>query len=241
MKNRKHISVQVDYLFHVQEIRPWPSLRSVQSVLLQWETDDQSSGSLISGVGDGKVEFSESFRQQVNLCQEASKKGTARDGFQKNCLYFYLYDNGKDKSQLLGSAVMNLADYGIIKEAIAVSTPINLKKSFRNTAQPVLYLIIEPFYNDSTSSSPKSSLVKEMSVLGKNGSGSFSDLVKVENDEECEIASFTDDDDVSSLTVPSSTFGTTTGSTAQNYKVIKSTDPPTNALQCLIKHFDHMN
>ncbi|XP_031268024.1 uncharacterized protein LOC116126483 [Pistacia vera] len=223
-KNRKRISVQVDYLFHVQEIRPWPpsqSLRSVQSVLLQWENDDQSSGSLISGVGDGKVEFSESFRLQVTLCQEASKKGTARDSFQKNCLEFYLYDNGKDKSQLLGSALINLADYGIIKEAIAVSTPISFKKSFRNTAQPVLYLIMEPFYKDSSSSSPKSSLVKEVSVLGKNGSGSFSDLMNEGNDEGCEIASFTDDDDVSShssLTVPSSTFGTTSGSTAQNYK-----------------------
>ncbi|XP_044488126.1 uncharacterized protein LOC123212940 [Mangifera indica] len=223
-KNRKRISLQVDYLFRVQEIRPWPpsqSLRSVHSVLLQWKNDDQSSGSLISGVGDGKVEFSESFRLQVTLCQEASKKGTARDIFQKNCLEFYLYENGKDKSQLLGSAVINLADYGIMKEAIAISTPFNFKKTFSNTAQPVLSLMIEPFYKDSSSSSPKSSLVKEVSMLGKNGTGSFSDLMNEGNHEECEIASFTDDDDISShssLTIPSSTFGTTSGSTARNYK-----------------------
>lgn len=239
-KNRKRISLQVDYLFRVQEIRPWPpsqSLRSVHSVLLQWKNDDQSSGSLISGVGDGKVEFSESFRLQVTLCQEASKKGTARDIFQKNCLEFYLYENGKDKSQLLGSAVINLADYGIMKEAIAVSTPFNFKKTFRNTAQPVLSLMIEPFYKDSSSSSPKSSLVKEVSMLGKNGTGSFSDLMNEGNHEECEIASFTDDDDISShssLTIPSSTFGTTSGSTARNYKVMLFL----SSYECITLQFD---
>lgn len=239
-KNRKRITLQVDYLFRVQEIRPWPpsqSLRSVHSVLLQWKNDDQSSGSLISGVGDGKVEFSESFRLQVTLCQEASKKGTARDIFQKNCLEFYLYENGKDKSQLLGSAVINLADYGIMKEAIAISTPFNFKKTFRNTAQPVLSLMIEPFYKDSSSSSPKSSLVKEVSMLGKNGTGSFSDLMNEGNHEECEIASFTDDDDISShssLTIPSSTFGTTSGSTARNYKVMLFL----SSYECITLQFD---
>ncbi|KAG4983689.1 hypothetical protein JHK87_028438 [Glycine soja] len=39
-KSRKRVSIQVHYIIHVLEIKPWPpsqSLRSVQSVFLQWE------------------------------------------------------------------------------------------------------------------------------------------------------------------------------------------------------------
>ena len=39
-KNRKGVLVKVDYIVHVQEIKPWPpsqSLRLVQSVVFQWE------------------------------------------------------------------------------------------------------------------------------------------------------------------------------------------------------------
>ncbi|PPD68666.1 hypothetical protein GOBAR_DD34457 [Gossypium barbadense] len=75
-------------------------------------------------------------------------KSTNRDGFQNNCLEFYLYEPRKDKvakGQLLGSAVVNLADYGTIRETIRISTPINLKKSSRNIEQPLLYLNIQPF------------------------------------------------------------------------------------------------
>ena len=39
-KNRKGVFVKVDYIVHVQEIKPWTpsqSLRSVQSMVFQWE------------------------------------------------------------------------------------------------------------------------------------------------------------------------------------------------------------
>ena len=39
-KNHKGVLVKVDYIVHVQEIKPWPpsqSLRLVQSVVFQWE------------------------------------------------------------------------------------------------------------------------------------------------------------------------------------------------------------
>ncbi|KAH7570466.1 hypothetical protein JRO89_XS05G0110700 [Xanthoceras sorbifolium] len=224
-KKKKRSSVQVDYWIHVQEVKPWPpsqSSKPVQSVLLQW-VGDQGSGSFASGVGDGKLEFNESFRLSVTMCQEGSRKGTANDSFQKNYLEFYLYETGKDKAvkgQVLGLAVVNFADYGIIKEAVAISTQINLKKSSRNVAQPILYLIIEPLYKDGSSSSPKVSLCKETS-LDKNGSGSLSELTNEGNDEECEIASFTEDDDVSShssWTNSSSALETTRSSPAQSYK-----------------------
>lgn len=233
-KNKKRGSVQVDYLINLQEIRPWPpsqSLVSVHSVLLQWENGDLNSGSFASSVGGGKIEFNERFRISVTLYGEASKKGIANDSFQKNYLEIYLYETGKEKhvkGQLLGSAVINLADYGIIKEGIAISAPINLKKSSRNMAQPIFYLVIEPFYKDNSSAALNSSLLKEVS-LDKDGSETFSELTNEGNDEECEIASFTDDevDDVSShssRTISSSTFEITGGSPAQNYKVGTDTD-----------------
>lgn len=224
-KNRKGTSLQVDYLIHVQEIKPWlpsQSMKSAQLILLQWENGGQSSGSFTSNVGDGKVEFSESFRLPVVLCKEASRKGTARDSFQKNCLEFNLYEPRKDKAmkgQLLGSAAINLADYGIIKDPINISVPINLKKSSKSMAQPVLYVDIQPVDID------KSSLSKEVS-LDKDISETVSEVTNEENDEESEIASFTDDDNddnvssQSSLTVSSFAMESSRGSPGQHDKVL---------------------
>ncbi|XP_061986604.1 uncharacterized protein LOC133705425 isoform X2 [Populus nigra] len=219
-KNRKGTSVQVDYTIHVQEIKPWPpsqSLKSVQSLLLQWENGDQSSGSFTSNVGDGKVEFIESFRLSATLCKEVSRKGTARDSFLKNYLEFNFYESRKDKAmkgQLLGSAVINLADYGIIMDAVTINAPINFKKSSRSTVPAVLYVYIQPFDRD------KSTLSKEVS-LDKDGSETVSEVANEGNDNEVEIASFTDDDDVSShssLTVSSSALESIGGSPGQSHK-----------------------
>ena len=48
-KNRRSGGVvHMEYLIHIQEIKPWPpsqSLRSLRSVLIQWENGDRSSGS----------------------------------------------------------------------------------------------------------------------------------------------------------------------------------------------------
>lgn len=232
-KSRKSVTVEVDYLIHVQEIKPWPlsqSQKSAQSVFLQWENGDQASGSLTSSVGDGKIEFTESFRLPVVLCKEASKKGQARESYQKNNLEFYLYETRKDKAmkgQLLGSAVINLADYGTIRETISVTAPVNCKKSSKNSGQPVLYINIQPFGNASSGSSPKGSLSKEAS-LDNDGSETVSEAMLDGNDEEAEIASFTDDDvanDVSSHSphiINSSAFETTVSSTPNSVKVWNS-------------------
>ncbi|KAJ6719279.1 NUCLEAR PORE COMPLEX PROTEIN NUP205 [Salix purpurea] len=215
-KNRKGTSVQLDYLIFVQEIKPWPpsqSLKSAQSLLLQWENGDQSSGSCTSNVGDGKVEFSESFRLSVTLCKEVSRKGTARDSYLKNYLEFNLYESRNDKAmkgQLLGSAVINLADYGIIMDAVTINAPIHFKKSSRSMVPAVLYVNIQQFDRD------RSSLSKQVS-LDKDGSETVSEVTNEGNDDEVEIASFTDDDDGSShssLPVSSSALESRRGSPA---------------------------
>lgn len=226
-KNRKGSLHQLVYTVNVKEINPWTplqSLRSAQSVLLQWENGDKSSGSIASIIDNGKIEFNESFKLPLTLRQEASRKSTKHLSFHKNCLEFYLYESREEnvsKAQLLASAIVNLADYGIIEEAISISAPFNLKKSSRNTEHPVLYLNIQPFDKDSSSV-----LSKEVS-LDKDGSECVSEFINEGNDEEIEFASFTDDDvdDLSSqsshITSSSSVLDHSRESHIQHDKVLR--------------------
>ncbi|KAM5568161.1 hypothetical protein ABKV19_015964 [Rosa sericea] len=198
-KSRKSAAVEVDYVIHVLEIKPWPSsqaLKSVESVFLQWGNGDQASGSFFRNVGNEKIEFGESFRLPVVLYKDKSRKSSARDTYQKNNLEFHLSAPRKDKAaKLLGSAVINLADYATIAETTNVRVPLNLKKSSKSSAQPVLYVNVQPCGNDS------SNLAKQVSLDNHGSHGSLDD----------EIASFTDDDgddqsSHSSRTVTSSAF-----------------------------------
>jgi len=197
-KSRKTVSdsIQVNYIIHVHEIKPWPpsqSLRSVQSVLLQWENGDKKSGSLASNVGNGKIEFNEPFKLSVFMLREASKKEKTRESFKKNYLEFHLYDRTV-KNQLLGSATINFADFGIIKEVKAISFQLNCKKSFRSSTQPLMYVSIQPFDIECSSSSPSSNLSKELSLeKEERESASLPQSVKDDEEEDdIEIASFTD-------------------------------------------------
>ncbi|KAK6155279.1 hypothetical protein DH2020_009527 [Rehmannia glutinosa] len=208
-KTRKSPSVQLDYIIHIQEINPWPpsvSLRTLRAVLIQWEHGNKTSGltnqvvpslGTASGVGDGRIEFNESFRVPLTLVREVSTKGGDGDTFQKNCIEFNLYEQRRDKTmkgQLLGTAVLDLADYGIVKENLSVSAPINCKRTYRNTVQPLLFLKIQPVERSRTSPP----LMREAS-MDRNRAESVSALMSEEYAEEAEVASFTtDDDDVSS-------------------------------------------
>ncbi|CAL5415252.1 unnamed protein product [Camellia sinensis] len=200
-KNRKSPSVQQDYLIHVHEVKPWPpsqSLRTLRSVLIQWEHGGRNSGStnpvvplLGSGVGDGKIEFNESFRLPVTLLRQMSTKSGDGDTFQKNCLELNLYEPRRDKTvrgQLLGTAIIDLAEYGVVKE------------------------IVSSVEKGRTSFSSRDNLSKE-ACMERNGSESASVLVNEEHAEEAEIASVTDDDvsSHSSLAVSSSAFETNGG------------------------------
>ncbi|KAF8013137.1 hypothetical protein BT93_I1114 [Corymbia citriodora subsp. variegata] len=205
-KARGSASVKLHYQIHIQEIRPWPpsqSLKSVRSVLIQWENGEKHSGSTSSvvpslGVNDGKIEFNESFRLPVTLLRDTSVKLGDGNAFQKNCLEFHLYEPRRDrtlKGQLLGTASLDLADYGVVKDAISITAQMNCQRNFRNTAQPILYVKIQPVDKGSLQSS-----------LDKNGSESVAALMREEYAAEAEMASSTDDDVSShaSVTVPSS-------------------------------------
>ncbi|KAK4773810.1 hypothetical protein SAY87_028829 [Trapa incisa] len=200
-KSRKCVSIQVEYLVHVERIKPWPSLQSLKvspSLLIQWENGNQSSGSFRCSVSEGQIEIGKSFKLPVTLYQEASKKRST-ESFQKNFLEFQLYESYSDKAvkgQLLGSAAINLAEYGVSRETLKLSASVSCKKSLKNIGQPpLLYVSIEPLQPVDSSSSQNIALLKDGS-LEKGGSGTISPLAK-DADDEVEISSFTDDDDVS--------------------------------------------
>lgn len=202
-KNRRSGgTVQLDYLIHIEEIKPWPpsqSLRSCRSVLIQWENGERSSGStniaspsLGSIVGEGRIEFNESFRLPVALSRDMSVKNSDAVVFQRNCLEFNLYEPRRDKivkGQLLATAIVDLADCGILRETLSISAPLNCKRSYRNTDQSFLFIKIEPVEKNRARPSLKDRLSKD-----NNGSDSVSALMNGEYAEEAEIASFTDDD-----------------------------------------------
>ncbi|KAK8470076.1 hypothetical protein PHAVU_004G055300 [Phaseolus vulgaris] len=196
-KNRRGFTVQIDFLIHIQEIKPWPpsqSLRSLRSVLIEWKNGECASGStalaapsLGSVIGEGRIEFNESFRLHVTLLRDMSVRSGDTDVFQKNCLEFNLYEPRRDrtiKGQLLGTAIIDLAEYGTLKESLITSVPMNCKRSYRNTEQPLLFLKIQPLERNRASSSSKEN----------NGGESVSTLMNEEYAEEAEITSFTDDD-----------------------------------------------
>ncbi|XP_065878083.1 uncharacterized protein [Euphorbia lathyris] len=198
-KNSKGATVQVDYVIHIQDIKPWPpsqSLRSLRSVLVQWGNGDRKCGStnavvpsIGSIVGEGKIDFNESFRLPVSLIREISGKGKVSDSFQRNILEFNLCEPRREKIQTLATAVIDLADYGIVKETISVSTPMNSHRSFRNSSQPMLYVKIQPVDKGRTTSSSMEGILQK-----KNGGESVSALMNDEYAEEAEVASFTFDD-----------------------------------------------
>lgn len=215
-KKKRGASVQIDYLVNVVEIKPWPpsqSLRSVQSVLLQWQNGDKNSGSFLAVPGDENIAFNESFTLPVTL--HPDKK--ARDRFQKNYLEFSLYEPYKGKAtkeQLLGTAIINLSDFGVIEDVLPVIAPLNFKKSSKSSSQPALYFQVEPLDKGSSKSSPN--VRSSRTSLDQDGQEALADF----NGDDSEIASFTDDDvsSHSSQTVASAAFDAARASPSQSDK-----------------------
>ncbi|CAN4116503.1 unnamed protein product [Withania somnifera] len=228
-RTRNSPSVQVDYLIHIKEIKPWPpsqSFSTPRTVLIEWQHGDKHSGSTNqvvpslgtgSGAGDGRIEFNESFRIPVTLLRETSLKGGDGGTFQKNCIEFHLYEPRRHKivkGQHLGTATIDLADYGIVRESLSICPPINCKRTYRNSEQPFLFLKIQLGERSRVRPSLRDSLKREASM---DRNGSLSRLLSEEYTEESEVASYTDDDVSShlSLLVSSSTNGSNYGSPLQ--------------------------
>ncbi|XP_042045365.1 uncharacterized protein LOC121791509 [Salvia splendens] len=136
MKTEKGPSIEADYVVHIVEVKPWPpsqSLRRLGSVVIHWEHSDGSCGFTNQAVpGNGRIEFNECFGLREN--------GDA-------CIEFNLYEPRWDKGlkgQLLASVVLDLGAYGVIEKGLSISTPIHCKRTYRNAAQPLLLLKIEP-------------------------------------------------------------------------------------------------
>ncbi|XP_055804958.1 uncharacterized protein LOC129873798 [Solanum dulcamara] len=202
-KKKKGASFQIDYIVHIQLIRPWPpseSLRSVQSVLLQWENGDRNSGFVTSSVEDDYLEISKTFTLFLTLCREKKSK----DKFLKNNLDFCLYEYTKDNAAqgpLLGTASINFGEYGVIRETLAISVPLNCKKSSKSLLQPSLYVKVQP-------------------AKDKQESDMMIDDVEYDSD----FASYTDDDvsSQSSSTFSSSVFEAAWASPSNNVKVARA-------------------
>ncbi|XP_021744651.1 uncharacterized protein LOC110710633 [Chenopodium quinoa] len=199
-KKKKGNCFQVDYIVSVLEIKPWPpsvALCSVQTVLIQWENGELNSGFLppgvpsLNGFEDGKIEFNEFFKLPVTLTSK-DNYNNHNHGFQKNNLEFHLYEPKKDKAvkgQLLGTAVINLAEFGIIRDVQAMTAPIVITKKVSKGANalPLLYVQIQPFDNEGIES-----VLRMMSEQG--------------DDNESEPASVTDDDGYVSAISRTSSF-----------------------------------
>lgn len=205
-KHRRGDIVQADYRIHVQDIKPWPpsqSLKSLRSVFIQWENGDRHSGStnlviptIGSIVGEGKIEFNESFKLPVALVRDMSVRGKDADTFLRNILEFNLFESRREKTtkgQLLASATIDLAEFGVVRETTSLTTPMHCQRNFKNTLQPILSIKIQPMDKGRTNNSLKDTLSRRMSFDSLDGE-SASASVHEEYADPNKIASFTDDD-----------------------------------------------
>ncbi|CAN8260785.1 unnamed protein product [Cochlearia groenlandica] len=211
--------IKVDYMIHIHDIKPWPpsqSLQSLRSVLIQWENGDRNSGttqvvapSLGSVIGQGKIEFNQSFKLPLTFLKDPSARTNGSHLFFKNVLDLNLFEPRREKShQLLATATLDLSHYAVLKHSLTLTAPMNSKRSFRNTTQPVLYLTIQPIDRlRASSSSLNNSKVEATNASGESVSALMSE--EYYKEAETETASITDDDisSHSSLTVSSSTNG----------------------------------
>ncbi|KAI4366920.1 hypothetical protein MLD38_022721 [Melastoma candidum] len=221
---RTGASVRVDYAVLIKEIRPWPPspmLRSIHSVLIHWENGSgRNSGSTKSVVpilgsgdnGDGRIEFNEVFRLSLRLRRDLAKSGNS-DVFVKNILEFNLYEPRMDsipKGQLVGTATVNLAEYGIVKEPLDVGISFKCKRSFRNMSQPILYIRVQPVDKSGHHVLPQASSVASAE------SESVSTLGNEEYLDEVASTSFSDEDEE----IRSSSSGVANGSSPRKIQQV---------------------
>lgn len=125
------------------------------------------------------------------------KEGSSKSGkWQKNLLELNLYEPRREKlkGQHLGSATLDLAEHAMFHEDTSVPVPLSSKRSFKNNAQPMVYLRIQPLDGDNSSVSSRDALSQEASV-DKDSKEFVSATVSEEYTEDTEFASFTDEEE----------------------------------------------
>lgn len=202
-KTRKDSAFHVDFNILIQEINPWPpseSLKSLRSVVLFWGNGDRNSGktsTVVPSIGSGSTAGKIEFNEFINLQAVFQKEGSSKSGkWQKNLLELNLYEPRRDKlkGQHLGTAALDLAEHAMFHEDTSVPVPLNSKRSFKNNAQPMIYLRIQPLDGDNSSVSSRDALSKETSV-DKDSKEFVSATMSEEYTEDTDFASFTDDDE----------------------------------------------
>lgn len=189
-RSKRVVSVKVDYTVYINEVNQWPpcpSLESVKSIVLHW-SNGVRSGSIQSTAfldKEGIIEFKESFKLPVTLSKDVPVKGQTDGVFHKNFIELNIYElrNKSSKGPLIASAQVDLAEHGVIKETeLDISVPMNCRKTYKCTTQPVLSIIIRSFESQGSALSPNVESVVS------------SDSMSERRLEEIEVVSFTDDD-----------------------------------------------
>ncbi|EOA12980.1 hypothetical protein CARUB_v10025966mg [Capsella rubella] len=230
-KSRKDNGVFVEYLISIKELKPWPTSQvPAQCVLLKWENGENNSGSFIAVVGKDTIMFNESFRLTLTL----EPKVGSDNKFHKNLLDLHVYDAKKKdkgvKNKLLGTASVNLADFGVLANSVPVGAPFTFKKSSRNDASSEIYLTVEPAGEEDYDEGNRSSCSSQpkMSVSRRSGEGS-----------EFSLASLTDDDDDAS-SVSSSTrrvsFSAMLDASSTNTEAVMNGDEKKGWKHVTLKH-----
>ncbi|KAF3330912.1 hypothetical protein FCM35_KLT04266 [Carex littledalei] len=179
-------TIHVNYLINIQEMKPWPSsksLKNVRSVVLHWENGSGNSGSTHPASPlDGRIEFNESFMLQVTFTKDTTGNYTGT-GLERNPLEFNLYEPKKEKSKghLIGSGFVDLAEHGILKEPLSLTVQIINKKSKSGTI-PLLSVKIQPLDPDRSGGNTTGSMIEKESAT------------EYETESEAEIINFTDDE-----------------------------------------------
>ncbi|XP_010494294.1 PREDICTED: uncharacterized protein LOC104771465 [Camelina sativa] len=231
-KSRKDNGVFVEYVVSIKELKPWPTSQvPAQCVLLKWENGENNSGSFIAVVGKDTIMFNESFRLTLTL----EPKVGADNKFHKNLLELQVYDAKKKdkgvKNKLLGTASVNLADFGVLTNSVPVGAPFTFKKSSRNDASSEIYLTVEPAGEEDYDEGNRSSCSSQpkMSFSRRSGEGS-----------EFSLASLTDDDDdassVSSSTRRVSFSAMCDANSTQNTEAVMNGDEKKGWKHVTLKH-----
>jgi hypothetical protein len=91
------------------------------------------------------------------------------------------------------TATLDLAEHAMFHEDSSVPVPLNSNRSFKNTAQPMVYLRIQPLDRNNSSVSSRDTLSKEASI--DKDSKEMVSATMSEYTEETEFASFSDDEE----------------------------------------------